>query len=592
MVQLSILQKAVTHCPKAEVLWLMRAKSKWLAGNVPEARSILNDAFGANPNSEEIWIAAITLESKNNEHERARKLLQKARETAGTARVWMKSARLEWCLDNLPGALATIATGVTKFTEFPKFYMMKGQIEIQMGKLDAARTTFDLGIKRCPNSIPLWVLFANTEVGEGNITKARSILEKARVRNPLNDELWVHAIRLEVKAGNDNVAQALLARALQSCPKSGRLWSEGIFMAPRPARKTKSVDALKNCDNDAHVVLSVAKLFWLERKNKKAREWFVKAVKLDPDHGDTWAAYYKFTLAHGTEQELQILVDKCVQADPKHGERWCKLRKAIEHWRNDGNVELMLKTCARQLPELSCSLLPIPGMKSPSVFNRKMSKGRSVVLVLSGCFNPPTMMHLRCLEIARDALRQQNINVLAGLISPVHDGYRKHKKTLVKYADRRAMVELACGEDGWIRCSSWEGNQAQWTPTRQVLEALQDQAREEFGDPGITTALVCGGDLLESFSVPGLWLEEDIESIVGRHGLVVIRRTGSDPDKYIFGHDTLYKYRSNIRIAYEPISNDISSTAVRRLVSRGLSVRYLVPDAVCDYVVSNGLYSS
>ena len=70
-------------CSQAEVLWLMRAKSKWLAGNVPEARSILNDAFGANPNSEEIWIAAITLESKNNEHERARKLLQKARETAG-----------------------------------------------------------------------------------------------------------------------------------------------------------------------------------------------------------------------------------------------------------------------------------------------------------------------------------------------------------------------------------------------------------------------------------------------------------------------------------------------------------------------------
>ena len=64
------------------------------------------------------------------------------------------------------------------------------------------------------------------------------------------------------------------------------------------------------------VVLSVAKLFWLERKNKKAREWFVKAVKLDPDHGDTWAAYYKFTLAHGTEQELQILV--CDIVDCRH----------------------------------------------------------------------------------------------------------------------------------------------------------------------------------------------------------------------------------------------------------------------------------
>ena len=27
----SLLQKAVGHCPKAEVLWLMGAKSKWLA---------------------------------------------------------------------------------------------------------------------------------------------------------------------------------------------------------------------------------------------------------------------------------------------------------------------------------------------------------------------------------------------------------------------------------------------------------------------------------------------------------------------------------------------------------------------------------
>ena len=34
----SLLQKAVGHCPKAEVLWLMGAKSKWLAGDVPAAR--------------------------------------------------------------------------------------------------------------------------------------------------------------------------------------------------------------------------------------------------------------------------------------------------------------------------------------------------------------------------------------------------------------------------------------------------------------------------------------------------------------------------------------------------------------------------
>lgn len=43
-------------------------------------------AFQANPNSEEIWLAAVKLESENNEYERARKLLSKARSSAPTPR--------------------------------------------------------------------------------------------------------------------------------------------------------------------------------------------------------------------------------------------------------------------------------------------------------------------------------------------------------------------------------------------------------------------------------------------------------------------------------------------------------------------------
>lgn len=33
----------------------------------------------------------------------------------------------------------------------------------------------------------------------------------------------------------------------------------------------------------------------------KAREWFQRAVKIEPDLGDTWAYFYKFELQHGTE---------------------------------------------------------------------------------------------------------------------------------------------------------------------------------------------------------------------------------------------------------------------------------------------------
>jgi pre-mRNA-processing factor 6 len=40
-----LLSTAVVSCPKAEVLWLMLAKSKWLAGNVPLARETLSAGF-------------------------------------------------------------------------------------------------------------------------------------------------------------------------------------------------------------------------------------------------------------------------------------------------------------------------------------------------------------------------------------------------------------------------------------------------------------------------------------------------------------------------------------------------------------------
>ena len=50
----ALLRKAVSYCPHAQVLWLMGAKEKWLAGDITAARAILNEAFRANPDSEQV----------------------------------------------------------------------------------------------------------------------------------------------------------------------------------------------------------------------------------------------------------------------------------------------------------------------------------------------------------------------------------------------------------------------------------------------------------------------------------------------------------------------------------------------------------
>ena len=54
---------------------------------------------------------------------------------------------------------------------------------------------------------------------------------------------------------------------------SARSSAEAIELEPKQGQNAKSVDALKKCENDAHVIIAVAKLFWRDGKNAKARKW-------------------------------------------------------------------------------------------------------------------------------------------------------------------------------------------------------------------------------------------------------------------------------------------------------------------------------
>lgn len=231
---------------------------------------------------------------------------------------------------------------------------------------------------------------------------------------------------------------------------------------------------------------------------------------------------------------------------------------------------------------------------------------KRVVLVACGSFNPITNMHLRMFELARDHLRSTcNFEVMEGIISPVSDAYQK--TGLVPAHHRCAMVNLALHSSDWIRLDAWESNQASWTETRRVLQHHQDAlgSPEETDQKGIKrrrteynlnessppqVMLLCGGDLIESFNVPGLWKDSDIEQIVGQFGIVVVTRAGTDVPNLIYESDVLNHHRSNIHLVSEWIVNEISSTKIRRALQRNESVKYLIQDNVIAYIRDHGLY--
>lgn len=253
------------------------------------------------------------------------------------------------------------------------------------------------------------------------------------------------------------------------------------------------------------------------------------------------------------------------------------------------------------------------------------SEKTDVVLLACGSFNPVTNMHLRLFELAKDYMNGTGkYRVIKGIISPVGDAYKK--KGLISAHHRVIMAELATKNSDWVEVDTWESLQKDWVETAEVLRYHQKkleagschqqdssvlekpgrkrkwaEQNQQFNqkkslEPNIKDVpqvkLLCGTDILESFGVPNLWKSEDITKIVGDYGLVCVTRAGNDAQKFIYESDVLWKHQNNIHLVNEWITNDISSTKIRRALRRGQSIRYLVPELVREYIEKHNLYNS
>uniref|UniRef100_A0A0E0B1T2 Cytidyltransferase-like domain-containing protein n=1 Tax=Oryza glumipatula TaxID=40148 RepID=A0A0E0B1T2_9ORYZ len=124
--------------------------------------------------------------------------------------------------------------------------------------------------------------------------------------------------------------------------------------------------------------------------------------------------------------------------------------------------------------------LPLPTEKLAVDPGREGGEQGVAVLVATGSFNPPTYMHLRMFELAKDELQQRGYCVLGGYMSPVNDAYKKE-----------AMQK---------------GYQRTLTVLSRIRNAL---CKDGLADGGsLKVMLLCGSDLLESFSTPGVWIPD------------------------------------------------------------------------------------
>ncbi|EDO07326.1 PRP1 splicing factor N-terminal family protein [Babesia bovis T2Bo] len=147
------------------------------------------------------------------------------------------------------------------------------------------------------------------------------------------DLLWLRAVDIELESGNAGNAYFMMSSSLQEFPDSGNLWARAIFLEERNAQNSKAVDALNQCSNSPLVVMAAAKLFWRDGKVLKTRKWFKRALAIEESNGVIWGTFLAFELDSGDNDAIKDVINGCTKAEPSTGYDWCRVVKRVVNWR-------------------------------------------------------------------------------------------------------------------------------------------------------------------------------------------------------------------------------------------------------------------
>lgn len=184
-----------------------------------------------------------------------------------------------------------------------------------------------------------------------------------------------------------------------------------------------------------------------------------------------------------------------------------------------------------------------------------------------GSFNP---VHTGHLIIANHLATQTDLDKVWMVVSPQNP--LKPRKGLAKDFDRLHLVRLGIGDNPKVEASNVEFALPKPSYTVDTLAFLKEKY------PQHTFCLIMGGDNLATLH---LW--KNYEVLLENYDIYVYKRPHIDLGP-LANHP-------RVRLCEAPML-DISATYIRQCLQNGHSIRYLVPDAVWEYLENSTLYRS
>ncbi|SMC21765.1 nicotinate-nucleotide adenylyltransferase [Desulfacinum hydrothermale DSM 13146] len=209
--------------------------------------------------------------------------------------------------------------------------------------------------------------------------------------------------------------------------------------------------------------------------------------------------------------------------------------------------------------------------------------------ILGGTFNPVHLGHLRMAEEALELLSLHRCLFIPAWVPP-----HKPDQKIVGFEHRWRMLEQAIAGHPRFRLSDVERRLQGKSYTLNTLRAL----REEL-PPGRVLILLVGADAF--FEMPSWWRFREIFRLAQVAFFQRPSQVCSDPLNFLRHHlspDYRWDERTGHYVSdrFQPVRPlqttrlEISSSQIRTQVAQGKSIRFLVPDAVLDYIERKRLY--
>lgn len=200
--------------------------------------------------------------------------------------------------------------------------------------------------------------------------------------------------------------------------------------------------------------------------------------------------------------------------------------------------------------------------------------------ILGGTFDPIHLGHLAVAEHVRQAMD------LAGvLFVPVAQSPHKQARPISPAERRIEMVELAIAGNEAFRVSRMELERPAPSYTVDTLEILHSNGR--IAGAGLPDPVI----ILSVETLPALIMWHRPERLLELCRIAVVPRHGYDaPDPHWL--EDSFPGRGDRFVMLDGPDLGHSASAVRARVAAGLSIRYLVTDAVARSIATHGAYGA